>query len=81
MKEYGVKESLTKLLTIPYTGETLGHHYTPICVFANGDILLGFGMHLVLYNSDDGLKDFEITNLSGSLEVNTYIKSLISPKV
>ncbi|WOH13539.1 hypothetical protein DCAR_0833049 [Daucus carota subsp. sativus] len=83
MKDYGVKESWTKLVTIPYVGEPSVFQYSvPLCVTENGDVLVEFESQILLYNSKSNVfKDLEITNFGGCLEADTYIESLVSPHV
>ncbi|GMI96158.1 hypothetical protein like AT3G23880 [Hibiscus trionum] len=55
MKEYGKRESWTKLVTITYMGVPVyrdNHEYfaAPLFVSRTGEILLQFGMKLILYN-------------------------------
>ncbi|KAL8106237.1 F-box/kelch-repeat protein At3g23880-like [Apium graveolens] len=83
MKEYGVKESWTKLVSIPYVGEPSVFQYSvPLCISANGDILVELGSRILLYNFKDNVfKDVEIANFEGCLEADTYVESLVSPHV
>lgn len=79
MKEYGVRESWTKLVTIPYLKETMTYS-KPLGISENGDILLEFESHLILYNANDSIfKDPEIHKFDGCLEADTYVESLVSP--
>lgn len=81
LKEYGIKESWTKVASIPYLndpGKFL--HSKPLFMLPNGEILLVFGMHLVVYNPKDNcLRHPETSNFGAFLEADVYIESLISP--
>lgn len=72
MKEWGVEETWTKLLSIPFIdGLPLDHCYrykiTPICITVNGDYVLSSGPCILLYNCKDkitvlfdkGSKDYQ----------------------
>ncbi|GMI96155.1 hypothetical protein like AT3G23880 [Hibiscus trionum] len=56
MKEYGKRESWTKLVTITYMGVPMypdnydEYFVAPLFVSRSGEILLQFGMELILYN-------------------------------
>ncbi|KAI8566693.1 hypothetical protein RHMOL_Rhmol02G0062100 [Rhododendron molle] len=55
MKEYGIKESWTKLFAIhDVTHPLYGEFFTPKCILNNVDVLMVVGMRLVRYNPDDG---------------------------
>ncbi|XP_075484263.1 F-box protein CPR1-like isoform X2 [Primulina tabacum] len=54
LKEYGVKESWTKVATIPYVdapGKLL--YSKALFMLQNGELLLVFGMHFIVYNLED----------------------------
>ncbi|KAE8728061.1 hypothetical protein F3Y22_tig00004779pilonHSYRG00022 [Hibiscus syriacus] len=54
MKEYGTRESWTKLITIPYLPYPGAEFYSaPLFVSETGLILFHFGMNLVLYDSKE----------------------------
>ncbi|KAG5579311.1 hypothetical protein H5410_049938 [Solanum commersonii] len=79
MKDYGVKESWTKLFTIRKTHIVL---VTPIYVFADGEVLL-------LYQEDCFYRDFRtskgpyepLPSNRTLLQGYVYTESLISPKL
>ncbi|XP_073131647.1 F-box/kelch-repeat protein At3g23880-like [Henckelia pumila] len=81
LKEYGVKESWTKLAVIPSTDpiDSLWHSM-PMFILPNGGILFStYGRYFVVYNpKDHSTKIFDINNSRYS-EANIYVESLISP--
>uniref|UniRef100_A0A5B7BIV1 Putative F-box associated interaction domain-containing protein n=1 Tax=Davidia involucrata TaxID=16924 RepID=A0A5B7BIV1_DAVIN len=79
MKEYTVKDSWTKLVTIPYlTG--LPQYPMPLCISKNDEILTEFGSSLVIYNPKNNIFRYPlIHNFQAYLEVDTYVESLVSP--
>ncbi|XP_057486624.1 F-box/kelch-repeat protein At3g23880-like [Actinidia eriantha] len=81
MKEYGVRESWTKLFVISYLPEPSNDGFSrPLCISKNGEILLQYGSQLVLYNPKDGTsKILDIQNIYDFLEADTYVESLVSP--
>ncbi|KAF3657366.1 putative 60S ribosomal protein L13a-4-like [Capsicum annuum] len=79
LKEYGVKESWTKLYTIKCPYYMLS---PPLCMSIEGEILHVFRSTLMTYNPEDDLMRYpEITNLDGydHLEAELYIESLGCP--
>ncbi|GMI96156.1 hypothetical protein like AT3G23880 [Hibiscus trionum] len=90
MKEYGKTESWTKLVTITYMGLPMypdGYYEyfaAPLFVSRSGEILLQFGMELILYNPKQ--KEFR-TPAFGPLSeafdfinrAEVYEESLVSP--
>ncbi|KAK4430145.1 F-box/kelch-repeat protein [Sesamum alatum] len=81
LKEYGIKESWTKVVSIPYLNDPGKFLYSkPLFMLPNGEILFVFGMHLVVYNPKDNcLRHPETSNLGAFLEADVYIESLVSP--
>ncbi|KAK4715791.1 hypothetical protein R3W88_014129 [Solanum pinnatisectum] len=78
MKEYGVKESWTKLYSIKcYLCELS----PPLYISIEGEILQDLETNLTIYNpEDDSMRYPEVTNAFGNLEATTlYIESLVSP--
>ncbi|PHU02795.1 hypothetical protein BC332_28046 [Capsicum chinense] len=78
-KEYGVKESWTKLYTIKCPYYMLS---PPLCMSIKGEILHVFRSTLTTYNPEDDLMRYpEVTNLDGydHLEAELYIESLACP--
>ncbi|GKD58438.1 F-box associated domain containing protein, partial [Tanacetum coccineum] len=76
MKVYGVKDSWTKLASIPYPDHWRGQIWAPLCISKDGKLLLQFGLQLLIYDSKDS---------SSSVIENKYydacivVKSLVSP--
>jgi F-box interacting protein len=81
MKEYGNKDSWTKLFRIPYTGDVGSCPYTKALYVSEDDqVLLESQSELVVYNSRDGsFKTPEIQNINGWMVPEVYEESLISP--
>ncbi|KAA8548436.1 hypothetical protein F0562_000120 [Nyssa sinensis] len=79
MKEYNVKDSWTKLITIPYsTGRPL--YSMPLCISKNDEILTESGSSLVIYNSTNNISRCPlIHHFQACVEVVTYVESLVSP--
>ncbi|XP_073287018.1 F-box/kelch-repeat protein At3g23880-like isoform X1 [Primulina huaijiensis] len=81
LKEYGVKESWTKVATIPYVDTPGKLLYSKVLfMLQNGELLLVFGMHFVVYNPEDNsVRIPETSNLKAFLEADIYFESLVSP--
>ncbi|XP_060214326.1 F-box/kelch-repeat protein At3g23880-like [Lycium barbarum] len=76
MKEYGVKESWTKLYTIKNPIYML---CPPLCM-SNEGILAVLKSTLMIYNSKDDLMRYpKVTNVDGGLAAELYIESLVCP--
>ncbi|KAJ6725375.1 hypothetical protein OIU79_003701 [Salix purpurea] len=55
MKEFGVRDSWTKLFSIPYLDDPLWFHYSvPLCIDDGGEVLLEYKSVLVIYNPKHG---------------------------
>ncbi|XP_058728155.1 F-box/kelch-repeat protein At3g23880-like [Vicia villosa] len=82
MKEYGNKDSWTKLFRLPHT-RNLGScpHVSAIYVSHDDQVLFDIQREeLVVYNSRDGtFKDPGIQNMGGWVDSEVYHESLISP--
>ena len=81
MKEYGIRESWTKLVVIPYINDSL---FTRSCILKNGEVLLSIGEFLVSYNPKNGSFgcSMTISFFAGLfLYVDFYIENLVSPGV
>ncbi|KAL6536574.1 hypothetical protein OROGR_001818 [Orobanche gracilis] len=80
LKEYGIKESWTKLVTIPYFGEAGKSFFlSPLCMLPNGEILLAVGTGLVVYDPRAScFRYLETSNISAFLEADIYFESLVS---
>ncbi|XP_059316547.1 F-box/kelch-repeat protein At3g23880-like [Lycium ferocissimum] len=78
MKEYGVKESWTKLYTIikcPGCATS-----PPICMSIEGEILHTFGSTLtILKPENDTMRFPKVTNIDGHVGEKLYIESLVCP--
>nr|XP_043640119.1 F-box/kelch-repeat protein At3g23880-like [Erigeron canadensis] len=79
MKDYGVNESWTKLVSIPYLTDPGRDQYSvPLCISKDGKVLLQFGSKLFAYDSRN--RSFsEVENFDECLEACTYVESLVSP--
>ncbi|RDX74206.1 F-box/kelch-repeat protein, partial [Mucuna pruriens] len=75
MKDYGVRDSWTKLTIIPCH---LNHFYQPLCISEDGVVLLTTNCsELVLYNSNDGRFDYlKIKKNCGLHDRHIYYESL-----
>ncbi|GJV34049.1 hypothetical protein Tco_1394449 [Tanacetum coccineum] len=76
MKVYGVKDSWTKLASIPYPDHWWGVIWDPLCISKDGKLLLQFGLQLHIYDSKD--------SSSLVIEIKCYdacivVESLVSP--
>ncbi|KAG9143951.1 hypothetical protein Leryth_022970 [Lithospermum erythrorhizon] len=81
MKEYGVKESWSKVVSIPYPVNPSGHLW-PLFVLQNAEIFLDYGPYLMLYNSgNNSFTTCEIHSIGGlcSVAAPAYIESLVTP--
>ncbi|XP_061359681.1 F-box/kelch-repeat protein At3g23880-like [Gastrolobium bilobum] len=81
MKDYGNKESWTKLFSVPYMGNPDSYPYTKALHISEDDqVLLEFQSRLVVYNSRDGtFKLPEIQSINSWVVPDVYVESLISP--
>ncbi|XP_027116778.2 F-box/kelch-repeat protein At3g23880 [Coffea arabica] len=78
MKEYGVRDSWSKVVSVPYLDDPEKSRYSfPVCLLKNGEILLVLGSGLVLYNPQSNT--FKYRQINGVEEVNMYAESLVSP--
>ncbi|KAL9165480.1 hypothetical protein ABFS82_06G173500 [Erythranthe guttata] len=79
MKEYGVSESWTKIVTVPYLDVPWeGPYSTPLCVGSNGEILLMYGSNLMIYSPrDNRFRRPKIRNFGAFLEADVYCESLV----
>ncbi|KAL3506684.1 hypothetical protein ACH5RR_032066 [Cinchona calisaya] len=83
MKEYGVKESWTKLVNIPYSASFKGRAL-PLFVSETGEVLLKHDYCLMLYNRTDNVfMNLDIRMLGANLTgvASTYIESMVSPQL
>ncbi|XP_016497979.2 F-box/kelch-repeat protein At3g23880-like [Nicotiana tabacum] len=82
MKDYGVKESWTKMFTIKFPHRPTGYIFTPPIFMSNkGEVLLQFGSRFTKYNpKDDSTRYLDVTNFAPCLEeAEIYVKSLVCP--
>ncbi|MBA0629037.1 hypothetical protein Godav_023656 [Gossypium davidsonii] len=79
MKEYGVKESWTKVVIgVPFL------NLRPLCFLKNDEALLVINEGLIVYNPrEDTHREIVIHGINGrgKLEIETYVESLVSPNV
>ncbi|KAM3249134.1 hypothetical protein P3L10_010903 [Capsicum annuum] len=81
MKEYGVKESWTKMLAIKKSPVGFRSHVRgpPILMSNEGEFLLQFGSHLGKYNPmDDSIRCLDVICFAPYFEAELYVKSLVS---
>jgi hypothetical protein len=81
MKDYGVRESWIKLLTIPYLPNPEDFSYSgPYCISENGEVLLMFEFDLILYDPrDNSFRYPRIEGGKGWFDAEVYVESLVSP--
>ncbi|XP_060209027.1 F-box/kelch-repeat protein At3g23880-like [Lycium barbarum] len=81
MKEYGVKESWTKMFTVKCPHSPASSVFKALFLVSNKDeILLMFGQNFLLYNLKDGSINYPKFNkfVSGVVKA-IYVESLVSP--
>ncbi|KAG5549748.1 hypothetical protein RHGRI_014898 [Rhododendron griersonianum] len=80
LKEYGIRESWTKLVVVPYATSPSHLKFTiPVCILKNGKVLLKTPKHLVRYNPKVGTFTYPTTPIDLMLSiVHPYVESLIS---
>lgn len=84
MKEYGVKESWTKMFIIKYPYDPVGYSLfgPPFCMSSEGEILFKNGSVFMIYNlKDDSMRSSKVTNCGHLVEANLYIESLVWPVI
>ncbi|XWS22423.1 hypothetical protein CRYUN_Cryun29cG0032700 [Craigia yunnanensis] len=83
MKEYGRRESWTKSVTVPYLlGPGSELFSTPLFASESGEILLHFGVRLILYNPKEKTSKIPVIYddaISYIDQVEIYVESLVSP--
>ncbi|KAI8566692.1 hypothetical protein RHMOL_Rhmol02G0062000 [Rhododendron molle] len=81
MKEYGKRESWTKLVAIhDVTHPLYGEYFTPSCILNNGDMLMVVKACLVRYSPNDGTFSYpKIHGFFPYCDAYPYIESLVSP--
>ncbi|XP_027119000.1 F-box/kelch-repeat protein At3g23880-like [Coffea arabica] len=83
MKEYGLKESWTKLACIPYSVNFKGRA-SPLFVSEAGEILLKHDYSLMLYNGKDDIftnRDLQMQGANYPGAAAVYIEGLVSPHI
>lgn len=80
LKQYGARESWTKVVTVPYLDEPWNApHLTPLCIGAKGEILLVYGSSFLAFDEKEwSFRRPRIRNLDTFLEADVYIESLVS---
>ncbi|XP_057418403.1 F-box/kelch-repeat protein At3g23880-like [Lotus japonicus] len=79
MKEYGNKESWTKIFSVPSMGEQSPYTKT-LHISEDDEVLLEFQSQLVVYNFRDcTFKTPQIQNITSWMVPDVYVESLISP--
>ncbi|KAL7084224.1 hypothetical protein ACP275_14G212300 [Erythranthe tilingii] len=84
LKEYGVIESWTKMVTVPYINDFWKGrpYFKPLCIGPKGEILLVYGHGFLIYSPKDSR--FRLTvmrNACPFLEADVYYESLVSPSL
>ncbi|KAI3716430.1 hypothetical protein L1987_67303 [Smallanthus sonchifolius] len=81
MKVYGVRDSWTKLVSIPYLTDPGRDQFSvPLCISNDGKVLLRFRSTLIVYDSQNS--SFSgIQNFDKNVEAYTFVESLVSPDV
>lgn len=85
LREYGKRESWTKLVTVPYMPDPQSELFSPpLFVSESGEILLLFGIKLILYNPKEKVFRIPLIDddaLSYIDQAEIYVESLVSPTV
>ncbi|KAM3326592.1 F-box/kelch-repeat protein like [Capsicum chacoense] len=79
MREYGVKESWTKMYTIKNRGDVISLFFPQtLCMSNKGDILLVPGSTVMVQNpKDESIRYPKVTNFGSCDAVNIYVESLV----
>lgn len=83
MKEYGVKESWTKLFVVPNVpGEFFFHSFELLCYTKDGELVMVLNSNLlVFYNPElNSYKRIGIPQTCRSFHAAFYVESLVSPR-
>ncbi|PWA88863.1 F-box associated interaction domain-containing protein [Artemisia annua] len=81
MKVYGVKDSWTRLVSIPHmtiTSLFQPRYSTPLYISNDGKVLLRLGSKWVMYDSKNS-SVLDIQKFDGCLGAYTFVESLVSP--
>ncbi|XP_012842227.1 PREDICTED: F-box/kelch-repeat protein At3g23880-like [Erythranthe guttata] len=86
MKEYGVRESWTRVWTlsdfvVDIVERGLGGGTKPLCWRKNGDILVVFGKYLFVCNGKNLLRKSRVGKLDDRVFSIVYVESLLSPSM
>ncbi|XWS13583.1 hypothetical protein CRYUN_Cryun36dG0049300 [Craigia yunnanensis] len=83
MREYGKRESWTKLFTVPYMPDPVPDFFsTPLFVSESGEILFHSGAKLILYNPKEKMFRIPVIHDDAAFYVEQaeiYVESLVSP--
>ncbi|KAL7124510.1 hypothetical protein ABFS83_14G053200 [Erythranthe nasuta] len=81
MKEYGVRESWTKIWTLSDFDDPKNRirDAMPLCFRNNGDIAVAFGSSIVVYNGKNKLREIRGAIVNDIIESLVYVESLVSP--
>ena len=80
-KDYGVRESWVKLVSIPYVPNPEDFSYSgPYYISENGKVLLMFEFDLILYDPrNNSFKYPKIESGKGWFDAEVYVETLFSP--
>ncbi|XP_058214316.1 F-box/kelch-repeat protein At3g23880-like [Rhododendron vialii] len=80
LKEYGIRESWTKLVVVPYvTSPSYLKFAMPVCILKNGEVLLKTHKHLVRCNPKVGTFTYRPIPIDLAFSnVHLYVESLVS---
>ncbi|KAM3356972.1 F-box/kelch-repeat protein like [Capsicum galapagoense] len=85
MKEYGVKESWTKMFIIKYPYDNMGYSVfgSPFCMSSEGEILFRNDSVFMIYNpnDDDSIRFPKVSNFGPLVEAMLFVQSLSWPFV
>ncbi|KAK4433147.1 F-box/kelch-repeat protein [Sesamum alatum] len=80
LKEYGVRESWSKVVTVPYPCDVwAGPFSTPLCIGPEGEVLLIVGfIFAVYYPKENRFSITRIVNFDEFRAADVYVESLVS---
>ncbi|KAF3664066.1 hypothetical protein T459_07968 [Capsicum annuum] len=81
MRDYGVKESWTKMYSVKYPDRFFSPFISrTLCMSNKGEVLLVPGSTLMVHNpEDEPIRYPKVTNFDFCVAMNIYIESLVSP--
>ncbi|GJZ36712.1 F-box associated domain containing protein [Tanacetum coccineum] len=81
MKVYGVKDSWTKLASLPYLHEYGMFHQlvAPLCISNDGKVILQYRSKLVVYDTHNSSSTKICRKFDGLNEICIFVESLVSP--